>query len=53
MLANLGLWNGTSPSTPTMQIKGLWAYTMTPKSDASSQVSKALNQDKIYNGQPR
>ena len=49
MSVNPGLWHGTSPSASTMQVKGLWAYTMLPKSDASSQESRALNQDEIYN----
>ena len=43
MLADPGLWHGTSPSTPTMQVKGLWVYAAPPKLDASSWVSTALN----------
>ena len=52
MLANLGLWNGTSPSTPTTQVKGLQVYTMPPKLNASSWLSQSLNQDEIL-GWPR
>ena len=36
MPVDLGLWYGISHSTPTTQVKDLWAYTMLPKSDASS-----------------
>ena len=39
MLADLGLQHGTSPSAPTTQVKGLQAYAMLPKLDASSQAS--------------
>ena len=54
MSANLGLWHGTSHSAPTTQVKGLWAYIMLPKLDASSRASRALKQDEIFkNGQPR
>ena len=54
MLADLGLQYRASPSTPTMQVKGLWVYAMLLKSNASSWVIKAHNQDKIYkSGQPR
>ena len=47
MLANLGLWNGTPPSAPSMQVKGLQAYATLPKLDVSSQLGQSLNQDKI------
>ena len=49
MSANPGLWNGTSPTTPTTQVKGLRVYAASPKVDASSLVRNALNQDEIYN----
>ena len=29
MPADPGLWYGTSPSTPTSQVKGLWVYPAT------------------------
>ena len=47
MLANPGLRNGTSPSAPTTQVKGLRAYTMPPELDASSWLGQSYNQDEI------
>ena len=35
MLADLGLWYGTSPSTYATQVKGLQVYAALPKSDVS------------------
>ena len=37
------------PSTSTMQVKGFWVYAMPPNLDKSSQASRDLKQDKIYN----
>ena len=39
ILANPGLSNGSSPSTPTTQVKGLRAYAMLLKLNTSSQLS--------------
>ena len=47
MSVDLGLWHGTSPSTLTMQVKGLQVHGTLPKSDVSSQASKACNQDEV------
>ena len=48
MLADLRLQNGAFPSTPAAQVKGLWAYAVLPKWDASSRLSQRLNQDEIH-----
>ena len=54
MPADLGLRYGTPLSTPTMQVKGLWVYTMSLKLDAPGQVSKAYNWYEIHKSfQPR
>ena len=47
MLADIGLWYGTSPSKPATQVKGLQVYSILPKLDASSWASKAYNPDEI------
>ena len=52
MLADPGLLNETSPSTPTTKVKGLWAYGIPLKLDVSSQPSQCLNQNEIH-GWPR
>ena len=54
MPADLRLQYETTPSAPTIQVKGLLAYAIPLKLDASSQVIKAHNQDEIHNnGWPR
>ena len=48
MPANPGLWYGTSPYAPTIQVKNMQVYATLPKPDASSRASKSHNQDKIH-----